>query len=328
MAAGVLPFVVRRLLLLPPTVFVVLAITFAFTQAAPGDPVRIISGVRTPPPEVVERIREDFGLTGGYFERFGDYTWGLISRGDLGLSYRFRSPQRTVVDLLEDRIWVSARIGLITLGLTYLIGIPLGLFAALNRGTWKDPFAIGFFLLFSAIPIVVLVPIVMWVLVFFLDDFLAVFGIAVPSVWRGDSVASYIVPVTALTLPSVAGLGRFVRVSALNVITQDYVRTAHAKGLRRRTVIYRHVLRNALLPISTVMGLSFVGVVTGSLFTETIYGVPGVGQFMFESITSRDFNVLLAFTLLISTLFVLANTLIDVLYVFIDPRIRFARSTA
>ena len=179
---------------------------------------------------MVERIREDFGLTGGYFERFGDYTWGLISRGDLGLSYRFRSPQRTVVDLLEDRIWVSARIGLITLGLTYLIGDPAGAVRGAEPGHLEGPLRDR---VFPALqrhsdrgagadrhvgP------------VFFLDDFLAVFGIAVPSVWRGDSVASYIVPVTALTLPSVAGLGRFVRVSALNVITQDYVRTAHAKG--------------------------------------------------------------------------------------------------
>ena len=321
MAGGVLPFVLRRLLLVPLTLFAVLLITFTLTQAAPGDPVRIIFGQREPDPEVAQQIREEFGLTGGLFERFGRYTENLITEGDLGPSYFHRNPQRSVQELLGDRIWVSARIGLISLALIFLLGIPLGLFAALHRGTWRDPFSIALFMIFDAIPTIVFIPLFTWLLIF-------VLAIGVPSVWTPGDLASYVIPVTALTLPSLAGMGRFVRASVLSVLDADYVRTAHAKGLPRHVVLLRHVLRNALLPLATVMGLSIVSVVTGSIFVETLYGVPGVGAFIFESINQRDFNVLLGFTLLVATLFALANVAVDVLYLFIDPRIRYSRRSS
>jgi ABC-type dipeptide/oligopeptide/nickel transport system permease component len=325
MTGGVLPFVLRRLLLVPPTLFAVLLITFAFTQAVPGDPVRIITGTRTPDPEVAEQIREEFGLNGSFFERFGDYFAGLVTRGDLGPSYFHRSPQRSVAELLGERIWVSTQLGLISLGLILLLGIPIGVFAAMNRGTWRDPSTIGFFMIFDAVPVIVLIPLLIWVLVFGLSEVPAFFGFNVPSVWTPGDAASYIVPVTALTLPALAGMARFVRVSVLNVLDEDYVRTARAKGLAPRTVVVRHVLRNSLLPLSTVMALSIVTVVTGAILTETLYGVPGVGAFVFASIGQRDFNVILGFTLLVATLFVIANLVIDVAYIFIDPRIRYSR---
>jgi len=325
MTGGVLPFVLRRLLLVPPTLFAVLLITFAFTQAAPGDPVRIITGTRTPDPEVAEQIREEFGLNGSFFERFGGYFAGLVTRGDLGPSYFHRSPQRSVAELLGERIWVSTQLGLISLGLILLLGIPIGVFAAMNRGTWRDPSTVGFFMIFDAVPVIVLIPLLIWVLVFGLSEVPAFFGFNVPSVWTPGDAASYIVPVTALTLPALAGMARFVRVSVLNVLDEDYVRTARAKGLAPRAVVVRHVLRNSLLPLSTVMALSIVTVVTGAILTETLYGVPGVGAFVFASIGQRDFNVILGFTLLVATLFVIANLVIDVAYIFIDPRIRYSR---
>ncbi len=325
MAGGLLPFIVRRLLLVPITLFAVLLITFAFTQIAPGDPVRIITGSRTPDPATAEAIREEFGLNGSFVERFANYVEGLVTEFDLGPSYFNRSPKRSVWELLRGRIWISAQLGLITLGLIYLIGVPLGIYAALHRGTWKDPSTIGGLMVFDAIPVVVLIPLIIWFFVFVLDDFFRLFGFDVPSVWTPGDPASYLIPVISLTVPALAGMARFVRTSVLTVLDEDYVRTAYAKGLRQRTVIYRHVLRNALLPLSTVMALSVVGVVSGALFTETLYGVPGVGQFIFQSITQRDFNVLLAFTLLIAFLFAMANLVIDILYIFIDPRIRYSR---
>ena len=323
MSSGALPFIIRRLALLPLTLFIVMTITFALTQFAPGDPVRIITGVRQPDPAVAAEIREQFGLEGGFFERYAEYLEGVLARGDLGPSYFFRSPERSVQELLGDRIWVSAQINLIVLVLIYVLGIPLGVFAALNRGSWKDPGTIGFLKFFDSIPSVVFVPVFVWLLVFVIDDAFRFFGFDIPSVWTPGDEASYAVPVIALTIPSLGGMARFVRISVLQTIDEDYVRTARAKGLSERVVVYRHVLRNALLPLSTVMGLSIVGIVTGSIIVETLYGVPGVGQFIFESITQRDFNVLLGFTLLVATLFVLANLLIDVLYVYIDPRIRY-----
>ncbi len=323
MSGGLLLFIMRRMMIVPPTLFVILFITFALTQIAPGDPVRIITGSRAPDPVIAERIREEFGLNGGFLERFGNYFWGVVSEGDLGPSYFFRSPQRTVQELLGERIWISAQLGLISLGLTYLIGIPLGIFAALKRGTWKDPGTISGLMVFDAIHIIVLVQLIIWLSVFVLDDFFNLFGLNIPSLWTPGNAASYIIPVLVLTLPGLAGMARFVRVSVLTVMDEEYVRTARAKGLRERTVILRHVIRNAMLPLATFFVLSILTVISGSIFVETLYGIPGVGSFIFRSITQRDFNVLLGITLLLSTLIVVGNLLTDILYVFIDPRIRY-----
>jgi oligopeptide transport system permease protein len=327
MSSSLWAFILRRIAIAPITLFAVLLITFALTQVAPGDPVRIISGQRTPDPERAELIREEFGLNGSFIERFGDYVVGFV-QGDLGPSYFNRSPRRSVQELLGDRILVSAQIGAIALFLTYLLGIPLGVFAALHRGKWQDPSLIGGLMVFSAIPSVVFIPLFAWLLVLKGDVVFSLFGFDVPSVWTPGDPASFIIPVVALTLPSLAGMARFVRVSVLTVIDEDYVRTARAKGLGQRTIVYRHVLRNALLPLSTVMGLSVVGIVTGTIIVETLYGVPGVGQFMFQSVTQQDFNVLLGFTMLVATLLVISNLVVDVAYVFIDPRIRYSRRSA
>ena len=328
MGSGAFPFLVRRLLLVPLLLFIVLAMTYALTQFAPGDPVRIIAGARQIEPEQAAEIREAFGLTGNYFERFGDYLWGILSKGDLGPSYYYRSPQRSVQELLGDRIWVSAQINLIVLALVFGLGIPVGVYAAVRRGRWQDPALIGFLKIFDSIPSPILIVITA---ALFVDGLRALFdwlGFNVPNVWTPGDPASYIIPVTALTLPSLGGIGRFVRVSMLSTIDDDYVRTARAKGLDERRVLYAHVLRNAMLPLSTSMGLAIVGVIGGSIVIETRYGVPGVGAFMFESITQRDFNVVLGFTLLTATLFIVANALIDVAYIFIDPRIRYTERHA
>ena len=327
MSSSLWAFIMRRIAIAPITLFAVLLITFALTQVAPGDPVRIISGQRTPDPERAELIREEFGLNGSFVERFGDYVVGFV-QGDLGPSYFNRSPRRSVQELLGDRIWVSVQIGAIALFLTYLLGIPLGVYAALHRGKWQDPGLIGGLMVFSAIPSVVFIPLFAWLLVLKGDVFFNLFGFDVPSVWTSGDPASFIIPVVALTLPSLAGMARFVRVSVLTVIDEDYVRTAQAKGLGQRTIVYRHILRNALLPLSTVMGLSVVGIVTGTIIVETLYGVPGVGAFIFQSVTQQDFNVLLGFTMLVATLLVISNLIVDVAYVFIDPRIRYSRRSA
>ena len=327
MSSSLWAFIARRIAIAPVTLFAVLLVTFALTQVAPGDPVRIITGQRTPDPERAELIREEFGLNGSFAERFGNYVVGFV-QGDLGLSYFNRSPQRTVQELLGERIWVSAQLGLISLALTYLLGIPLGVYAALHRGDWKDPGLIGGLMVFSAIPSLVFLPLFAWLLVFQLDAVFLFFGFDIPAVWVPGDPASYFIPVVVLTLPGLAGMARFVRVSVLTVIDEDYVRTARAKGLGQRAVVYGHVLRNALLPLSTVMGLSIVGVVGGAIIVETLYGVPGIGAFIFQSVLQRDFNVLLGFTMLVATLLVVSNLIVDICYVFIDPRIRYTRRSA
>ena len=321
--SGAVPLLLRRLALVPLLVLAVLVFTYAITQVAPGDPVEIIAGQREIEPERAAQIREEFGLSGNYFERFGSYLVGLVTRGDLGPSYYYRAPARSVQELLGDRIWVSAQINLIVMALVFGLGIPLGVFAGVRRGTWKDPATIGFWKIFDSIPSPMFVVLVALLLVEGLAPLFNAFGFNVPAVWTPGDPASYLVPVLALSIPSLGGMARFVRVSLLSTLDDDYVRTAQAKGLTDRRILYGHVLRNALLPLSTVIGLSVVGVIGGSIIIETRYGVPGVGAFMFESILQRDFNVVLGFTLLTATLFIVVNALVDVAYIFIDPRIRY-----
>ena len=323
MGAGAVPLLIRRLLLVPLLVFAVMALTYALTHAAPGDPVKIIAGAREIEPERAQQIREEFGLEGSYVERFARYVWGVVSRGDLGPSYYYRSPVRSVQELLGQRIWVSAQINLIVMALVFGLGIPMGVYAAVNRGKWKDPTLIAFLKIFDSIPSPILVVLMAALMVNGLAPMFNFLGFNVPNVWTPGDPASFIIPVVALTLPSIGGTARFVRISCLTTIDDDYVRTARAKGLTERRILYGHVLRNAMLPLSTVFGLSIVGIIGGSIIIETAYGVPGVGAFMFQSITQRDFNVILGFTLLTATLFIVVNALIDVLYIFIDPRIRF-----
>ena len=321
--SGAIPLLLRRLALVPLLVFAVLVFTYAITQIAPGDPVQIIAGQRQIDPEQAENIREEFGLNGNFFQRFSNYVVGLVTRGDLGPSYYYRSPTRSVQELLGERIWVSAQINLIVMAIVLSLGIPLGVYAGVNRGRWKDPAIIGGLKVFDSIPSPIFVILVAVVFVEGLGPLFGLLGFNVPLVWTPGDPASYIIPVVALSVPGLGGMARFVRVSLLTTIDDDYVRTAQAKGLTDRRVLYGHVLRNAMLPLSTVFGLSVVGVIGGSIVIETRYGVPGVGAFMFESITQRDFNVVLGFTMLTATLFIVVNALVDVAYIFIDPRIRY-----
>ncbi len=328
MGQGALPILVRRLLLVPVLVFIVAAATYALTHIAPGDPVRIIGGARQVEPAQAELIREEFGLHGGYFERFGRYVWGVVTEGDLGPSYYYRSPKRSVQELLSERIWVSAQINLMVLALIFGLGIPIGVYVAVNRGTWRDPTTIGFLKIFDSIPSPIMIVLVVVLMVEGLDPLFNFLGFNVPAVWTPGDPASYIAPLVALSVGAFGGMARFVRVSMLATMDDDYVRTARAKGLTERAVLYRHVLRNGLLPLSTNIGLAFVGVIVGSIVIETRYGVPGVGAFIFESITQRDWNVILGFTLLVSTLIIIANALVDIAYIYIDPRIRFTERVA
>ena len=323
MRSGVLPFLTRRLLLVPMMVFAVIAMTYALTHHAPGDAVRIIAGAREIEPDRADLIREAYGLKGSYFERFGNYVWGLVSRGDLGPSYFYRSPQRSVQELLGERIGVSAQINVIVLILTFGLGIPLGIYAALKVGKWQDPAIIAFFKIFDAIPSPIMVVVLVYFFVETLGPFFRFLGFNVPVVWTPGDPASFVVPVLSLTLPVWGGMARFVRASMLTTIQEDYVRTARAKGLSERRIIFGHEFRNAMLPLATTIGFSIIGIIGGSIIVETRYAVPGVGAFIFESINQRDFNVVLGFTILTATLLIIANALIDVAYVFIDPRITY-----
>ncbi len=316
---GLAGYVVRRLLFLPLTLLIVSFATFYVTRWGPGDPISVYSG-QYRDPEAFARVRHKYGLDKPVIEQYGIYMKNLLLHGDLGESYRYRD--RTIPEIIGPKIWVSFRLGLYAFIVTFLIGIPAGVLAAVKRGSWLDPFIIGVFLLFQSIPVLVTVP--MLVLVF-----AAKLHWLPPGGFDGMFSTSMIIPTIALSIGGIAGVARLARATTLGTLHEDFVRTARAKGLDEGTVIGRHVARNSLVPVmTTVIGLSMVGLIEGALFTETLLGINGIGRFLFDSVTGRDYNVILAVVLLITVAFVLANLAVDLALVIIDPRVRQYRSSS
>jgi ABC-type dipeptide/oligopeptide/nickel transport system permease component len=314
---GLAGYVLRRLLFLPVTLLIVSFATFYITRWGPGDPISVYSG-QYRDQEAFDRVREKYGLNDPIIQQYGVWLRGVMLHGDFGPSFRYRD--RTISEILGPKIWVSFRLGLYAFILTFLVGIPVGVFAAVKQGTWLDPFAIGSFLLFQSIPVLVMVPTL--VLLFAAQlHWLPAGG------FDGIFSKSMIIPTVALTLPGIAGVARLARASMLVTLGDDFVRTARAKGLAEPTVIVQHVARNSLVPVmTTVVGLSLVGLLEGALFTETLLGIPGVGRFVYESVNGKDYNVILAVVLMSATAFMLANLIVDLALVVIDPRIRAGQS--
>lgn len=313
---GLAGYVIRRLLFLPVTLLIVSFATFYITRWGPGDPISVYSG-QYRDEEAFDRVRHKYGLDKPIVQQYGIYMERLLLHGDLGVSFRYRD--RDIPDIIGPKIWVSVRLGLYAFIITFLVGIPVGVWAAIKQGTWLDPFLISIFLFFQSVPALVTVP--MLVLLFAVKlDWLPAGG------FDGIFSASMVIPTLALSLPGIAGVARLARATTLGTLHEDFVRTARAKGLAERDVIGRHVARNSLVPVmTTVIGLSLVGLIEGAFFTETLLGIPGIGRFVFESVNGRDYNVILAIVLLITTAFVVANLIVDLALIVIDPRARAQR---
>jgi peptide/nickel transport system permease protein len=317
---GLAAYILRRLLLVPLILLVVSIVTFALGRFAPSDYVEIQAGPRARP-ETIERIREERGLNDPVYEQYIRYM-GNVLQGDFGESVRYRGSD--VQDVILPRLWVTLQYNIVVMLLTFVIAIPVGTWAALKRGTWLDPLSIGAFVLLASVPVLVSIPLLQW-------TFAVKLGWLPTGGWKDRDIfgvevgifsAEAILPILALTLVSVAGLARYMRAQVLDVLDQDYVRTARAKGLNEYPVITRHVVRNALLPIATLMGFEFAALFAGSIVLETLLGIPGIGLYAFESIGSRDYDSIMAIVLLGALVFQLAMLAVDIAYVFIDPRIR------
>ncbi len=320
MPAGLATYILRRLLLLPVILLIVSFVTFALGRYAPVDYVEIQAGPRAQP-ETIERIREERGLNDPVPVQYVRYM-GNVLTGDLGVSTRYQG--FPVEDVIFPRMWISLQYNAVVLVLTFAIGLPMGTWAAMRRGTWQDPLSIGVLLVFASAPVLISIPLLQWL-------FAVKLGVLPSGGW---SEAEYlgvelglfskhaVLPILALTLPGVAGIARYMRGQVLEVLDQDFVRTANAKGLQAGVVVTRHVARNALLPIVTILGFELAALIGGSIFIETLLGIPGIGLLAFESIKSRDYDTITAIVLVGSTIFVLTMLLIDIAYGFIDPRIR------
>ena len=305
-------YILARLIWIPFLLISVAFITFILGRFGPGDPVEILM-VTKYDPVVAERIRIEMGLDKPILNQFGAYLNDVI-RGDFGESLRYRG--RSVSELIAPKLLVSAKLSLVALLISVTIGLPLGFMVAHKQGTWIDPLIVSISLFFMSIPIMITIPALLW------------FGCLktdlVPcSGWGGIFDKRIIIPSLTMGIPGIAFMIRIMRASTLDVLGQDYIRTAKAKGLSFYTVSNRHVLRNAMIPIVTILSFSLAGILGGAFITETILGIPGVGRFSVESIFNRDYPVIMAITLISAVAFIFANLLADISYSIIDPRIRY-----
>ncbi len=306
-----LTYGLRRLLWTPVLLLIISFFVFILGTYGPGDPVEVRLG-NNYTPELAERLRDRLGLNDPFFVQYGRFL-GNALRGDLGESLTFRG--RDVITLIGPKLLTSAQLNIAGSIVAFGFGVPLGFYAAKRQGTWIDPTLVLGALVIFALPVFFTGPFA--ILIFAVGlDWVPVSG------WGGLFDYRVILPALTTGLPGIAVFVRLMRASTLDVLGQEYIQTARSKGLRALVVNYRHVARNALLPIVTVLGFTIAGLFGGSLITELIFGIPGIGRLALESVFSRDYPVIMALTLLGATSLVIANLIIDIIYTVIDPRIR------
>jgi len=310
MGPGLLGYIVRRVLWAIPVLFSISVIVFFMLRLAPGDPVDAILGQRYQE-EQARVLKEKYGYDKPVYVQYYKYMKNL-AQGDLGVSTRHR--EFTASEVIWPKVKVSSQLSFAALVISFGLGIPVGVYAALARGTFIDPLTISFWLAIEAVPTFVLSTFAIWFFALKLD--------VVNLSYHGVYSANMILPVMVMALPGVAGIARFMRASVISVLGEDYIRTARAKGLKEQTVVISHITRNALLPMITVIGLSLPGIISGSLFVETSFGIPGIARESLAAVLAPDYDVILALVLFGSTLFVFANVVIDIVYGFVDPRVR------
>lgn len=320
-------YIIRRILWFLPVLFGIALVTFMLARAMPGGPFDF-AGDRTIPPSVVINLERKYHLDWPVYKQFGAYLWDLM-RGDLGPSFYYRA--LTVNDIIKQSFPVSLQLGVLSLMLALLIGIPFGIFAALRHNTYADYGSTFVAVLGVSIPNIVLGPLLIYIFALKLSWFPV-------ARWGADYTQftlGFIPPMTAkfwshAALPTIA-LGtalsavimRLTRASVLEVIREDYIRTARAKGLRERTVVVVHALKNALIPVVTILGPLFAAVVTGTFVVEQIFGISGMGSHFIDSVNNRDYPIVMGVTLLYSVLLVIANLAVDITYAWLDPRVRY-----
>jgi len=303
-------YIVRRLLLGIPVLFFISVITFAFMHAVPGGP---FDREKALPAEIKANLEKHYGLDQPVWKQYVDYIGGIVTRFDFGPVYSSRS--RRVNDIFADHLPVSAQLGVIALLIAVGMGVPLGIIAALKQNTFWDYLGMGVAIFGVSVPNIVLGPLL--ILVFALTlDWLPVAGWGTP--------AKMIMPAFALGTGSAAIIARLTRASMLQVIREDYIRTARAKGLGERVVMIRHALKNAFIPVATILGPMFAALVTGTFVVEQIFAIPGLGKYWITSVGQRDYPVVMGTILLYALLLVLSNIAVDITYAFLDPRIRFS----
>ena len=319
-------YLIKRILMLIPLMIGISLISFSVIHLAPGEPVEMQVAMNPKvSKESRERLRKLYGLDKPLTEQY--FTWvGKLARLDLGRS--FSSDSRPVVDKIKERLPVTLSLNIIALLLEFGLAIPIGIMAATHRDTWLDKGLTIFVFIGFAVPTFWLALLLMYFFGVKLN-WLPISGLhtlgsesygTLRYLW--DMAKHLIMPIMVASFGSLAGLSRYMRSSMLNVIEQDYITTARAKGLSERVVIYKHALRNALLPLITLLGFSIPGLIGGSVIFESIYSIPGMGQLFYQSVMSRDYPVVMGILVIGAFLTLIGNLIADVCYALADPRIR------
>jgi ABC-type dipeptide/oligopeptide/nickel transport system permease component len=303
-------FVLGRLALIPPTLVLLALVTFFLGYLSPSDPVEIMLGQHANP-QAAERLRHDYGLDRPPLVQFGAYALGAL-RGDLGRSYYDQKP---VAQILVEGFPATLALGLCATVVAVLIGVPLGVLAAARQDTWLDRASMSLALVGISVPAFVIGPLLIYVV----STRLRLLPVA-----QWGTARDLLLPALTLGSRPAALIARLTRASMLDALRQDYIRTAFAKGLAAPRVILLHAFKNAVIPTLTVIGTSVGYMLGGSFVVETIFRVPGIGYMSIEAISRRDYPVIQGTTLLLATIFVLVNLIVDIMYGAIDPRIRYA----
>jgi ABC-type dipeptide/oligopeptide/nickel transport system permease component len=303
-------FVVRRVFGLIPVLFMAVVLTFIANQFVPGDPIMALLSDQSGDPVLEARLRADYGLDRPLSEQFFSYVGGIF-RGDFGLSFRYAN--MPVIDVISTGLAVSPILAISAMLIAAPLGISIGVFAALRRNTFADTAVILVLVTGISIPNFAMSSFLVFLLAIKLD--------VVPVAGWG-TIEQAVLPILILVIPPCAYIARLTRTYMLEVLQQDYIRTARAKGLRERLVTYRHALRNTLVPLLTTIGIIFGGLLSASFVVETIFNIPGLGRMAIEAIFARDYPVTMTIVLLFTGFYAGINLIIDLLYGLIDPRIR------
>ncbi len=304
-----LRFALLRLLWAIPTLLLVIVLAFLMVHAAPGGP---FDAERALPPEIEANIARAYHLDEPLPQQFARYLGGVL-KGDFGPSYRYRD--YSVSELIGNAIPVSMKLGVLAMALAVLVGVSFGTLAALRQNSVLDRLTMGLAMTGISIPVFVVAPL-----------FILFFAVKLqwlPASWSGSTSAGrFLLPVIALALPQIAYIARLTRASMIEVLGSDFIRTARAQGLGTAAIIRYHAMKPAMLPVLSYMGPAIAAILTGSVVVEEIFGIPGVGQFFVRGALNRDYTLVLGIVIFYAALVILLNLIVDVLYGFLDPRIR------
>ncbi|AXI52582.1 MULTISPECIES: ABC transporter permease [Sulfitobacter] len=310
-------YILKRILATIPVMVIVAIFVFLLLRLTPGDPAAILAGDAATPAQL-ERIRDSLGLNDPLLVQFG--TWmGQLLRGDLGTSLLSNT---SVAGMIGDRLGPTLNIALMTIVISVALAVPMGVIAAWRHRSWVDFLVMSFSVLGFSVPVFVIGYIL--IQIFAIDlKWVPVQGYKSPTDGIGPFFSRAILPSLTLATIYIALIARMTRASMLEVLGEDYIRTARAKGVRENVVLFRHALRNAAVPILTIIGTGFALLISGVVVTESVFNIPGIGRLTVDAILARDYPVIQAMILLTAGIYVTVNLLIDISYSFFDPRIRY-----